>query len=52
MERVLIIDDHIGLRELLEARTSGEGFEIDVVHEGTRGLERAPSGEHSLVMLD
>ncbi len=31
---------------------SGEGFEIEAVHDGPRGLERALSREHSLVVLD
>jgi DNA-binding response OmpR family regulator len=52
MDRVLIIDDDIGLCELLAARMSGEGFEIEAVHDGARGLERALSREHSLVVLD
>lgn len=52
MDRVLIIDDDIELCELLAARMSGEGFEMEAVHEGHRGLERALSREHSLVVLD
>lgn len=52
MDRVLIIDDDIGLCELLAARMNGEGFEIEAVHEGNRGLERALSRDHSLVVLD
>jgi len=52
MDRVLIIDDDIELCQLLAARMSGEGFEIDAVHDGPRGLERALSREHSLVVLD
>jgi two-component system response regulator CpxR len=52
MDRVLIIDDDIELCELLVARMSGEGFEIEAVHDGNRGLERALSREHSLVVLD
>jgi DNA-binding response OmpR family regulator len=31
---------------------SGEGFELEAVHDGPRGLERALSREHSLVVLD
>jgi len=30
----------------------GEGFEIEAVHDGARGLERAVSREHSLIVLD
>ena len=52
MDRVLVIDDDIELCELLKARMSGEGFEIEAVHDGARGLERALSREHSLVVLD
>lgn len=52
MDRVLIIDDDIELCQLLAARMSGEGFEIEAVHDGPRGLERALSREHSLVVLD
>jgi DNA-binding response OmpR family regulator len=52
MDRVLIIDDDIELCELLAARMSDEGFEIEAVHEGPRGLERALSREHSLLVLD
>src|SRR5215472_8505937 len=52
MDRVLIIDDDIELCQLLAARMSDEGFEIEAVHDGARGLERALSREHSLVVLD
>ena len=52
MDRVLIIDDDAELCELLAARMSGEGFDIEAVQDGNRGLERALSCEHSLVVLD
>lgn len=52
MDRVLIIDDDTELCELLAARMSGEGFTLEAVHDGRRGLERALSREHSLVVLD
>jgi len=52
MDRVLIVDDDIELCELLAARMSDEGFAIEAVHDGARGLERALSREHSLVVLD
>ena len=52
MDRVLIIDDDSELCELLAARMSGEGFEMEAVHDGNRGLERALSREHALVVLD
>jgi two-component system response regulator CpxR len=49
---VLIIDDDIELCELLATRMSDEGFEIEAVHDGPRGFERALSREDSLVVLD
>jgi two-component system, OmpR family, response regulator RegX3 len=52
MDRVLIIDDDVELCQLLAARMSDEGFEIEAVHNGAGGLERALSREHSLVVLD
>lgn len=52
MDRILIIDDDIELCELLAARMSGEGFDIEAVHDGVCGLKRALSREHALVVLD
>lgn len=52
MDRVLIIDDDVELCELLSVRMKTEGFDIEAVHDGRRGLDRALSREHSLVVLD
>jgi DNA-binding response OmpR family regulator len=52
MDRVLIVDDDVQLCRLLAERLSTEGFTIDAVHDGVRGLERALSLEHALVVLD
>jgi DNA-binding response OmpR family regulator len=52
MDRVLIVDDDVELCRLLAERLSTEGFVIEVVHDGPRGLERALSMEHALVVLD
>lgn len=52
MERILIIDDDVGLCEVLAERLETEGFTLEAVHDGARGLERARSGEHALVVLD
>lgn len=52
MDRVLIVDDDVGLCELLSERLGMEGFALEAVHEGPRGLERALSREHALVVLD
>jgi two-component system response regulator CpxR len=52
MERILIVDDDVGLCEVLAERLASEGFSLEAAHEGVRGLERARSGEHALVILD
>src|SRR5688500_10776702 len=52
MERVLIVDDDRELCELVGELLGEEGFEVEVANRGEQGLERALSGEHSLVVLD
>ena len=52
MDRVLIVDDDVQLCRLLAERLGTEGFAIEAVHEGVRGLERALSLEYALVVLD
>jgi two-component system response regulator CpxR len=52
MNRVLIVDDDVQLCRLLEERLSTEGFTIEAVHDGPRGLEKALSMEYALVVLD
>jgi two-component system response regulator CpxR len=50
--RLLIIDDDTELCSLLTEFLKGEGFTIECVHEGHRGLERALNGGFNLVILD
>jgi DNA-binding response OmpR family regulator len=52
MDRVLIVDDDVALCELLAESLNTEGFAIEAVHNGPRGLERALSQDHALVILD
>ena len=52
MERLLLVDDDMELCEILREYFSAEGFAVESVHDGVRGLERARSGEHALVILD
>jgi len=42
----------VELCELLEQYLSSQGFQIDAVHDGSAGVERALSGIYSLVVLD
>ena len=52
MDRALIVDDDIELCRLLGERLSSEGFALEAIHDGPRGLERVLSEEHALVILD
>ncbi|HEY2470076.1 MAG TPA: response regulator transcription factor [Terracidiphilus sp.] len=52
MDRVLIVDDDVQLCRLLTERLGTEGFTLEAVNDGIRGLERALSMEHALVVLD
>jgi two-component system, OmpR family, response regulator CpxR len=52
MERILIIDDDVALCELVTEYLEPLGFEIERVHRGDLGVERALAGQHSIVVLD
>lgn len=52
MDRVLVVDDDVELCELVKEFLQPEGLQVEAVHNGNRGLERALSGEHALVVLD
>ena len=49
---ILIIDDDVELCELVGEYLEGEGFTIDVVHDGVRGVERFLEVDPELVILD
>jgi len=50
--RLLLIDDDTELCSLLAQFLQGEGFAVESVHEGQRGLELALRENFSLVILD
>src|SRR5579863_7234146 len=52
MDRVLLVDDDVQLCKLLAERLATEGFTMDTMHDGTRGLERALALDYALVVLD
>ena len=41
MDRILLVDDDVQLCKLLAERLTGEGFTIEMLHDGSSGLERA-----------
>jgi DNA-binding response OmpR family regulator len=52
MERVLIIDDDVELCSMIAEYLRPEGFNVEAIHNGERGLQRALSGDHDLLLLD
>ena len=52
MERVLVVDDDVELCDLIAEYLRPEGFEVQAVHDGETGLERALAGDADLVVLD
>ncbi|KPL66765.1 CpxR [Erythrobacter sp. SG61-1L] len=49
---ILLVDDDADLSALLREYLEGEGFEVEIVSNGTDGAARALSGEHDAVILD
>lgn len=52
MERILVVDDDVELCALVEEYLTAEGFSLQAVHDGERGLQAAQSNEFALVVLD
>ena len=52
MDSVLIIDDDRELCELVKELLEEEGFKVETVSNSAKGLERALSGQHRVVVLD
>lgn len=52
MQPVLVIDDDVGLCELVAEYLEPEGYKVEAVHNGEKGVERALSNEHALAVLD
>jgi len=50
--RILVVDDDVELCELVDQYLHSQGFQVDAVHDGSLGVERALSGTYSLVILD
>ena len=48
MERVLVIDDDVGLCELVGEYLQPEGYTVEAIHNGERGIDRALAGEHEV----
>jgi two-component system, OmpR family, response regulator CpxR len=52
VDRILVIDDDVELCSLVGEYLEPEGFQVEAVYDGNRGLERALSNDHLLIVLD
>lgn len=50
--RILVIEDEVKIARFLELELKHEGYEVDVVHDGRSGYEKAISGNVDLIILD
>lgn len=52
MDKILIIEDDVAIAEIERDYLELDGFAVEIAADGTVGLERGLSGEHSLILLD
>lgn len=52
MKHILIVDDELDLRELLEYNLKNEGFEVSTAENGSLAVEMAKQRKPDLVLLD
>jgi two-component system response regulator CpxR len=52
IRHLLVVDDDTELCQLLSEYLLPEGYDVESVHSGMEGVERALSGDHALVVLD
>lgn len=50
--RVLVVEDEAGIRAFVGRAFEAEGFQVEAVQDGGRGLELALAGEYEFVILD
>ena len=50
--RVLVVDDEVRFAQSLQRGLRAEGFDVDVAHDGDRGLRLALGGGYDAVVLD
>ncbi|MGC9346912.1 MAG: response regulator [Anaerolineae bacterium] len=51
-ERILVVEDDLVLRETLEYRLSGEGYEVSIAGDGYQALDAAQQDRPDLILLD
>lgn len=50
--RVLLVEDERRLAELVKGGLTGEGFAVDVAHDGRDGLWLATENDYDVIVLD
>jgi DNA-binding response OmpR family regulator len=50
--RVLVVDDEKAIVQALQSGLAAEGFDVDVVYDGEKGLERATAIPYDAIVLD
>jgi DNA-binding response OmpR family regulator len=50
--RGLLVEDEVGLADAIARGLGAEGFEVEAVHDGREGLERARDQRYAAVILD
>ncbi len=52
MDHILVVDDDVELCSLVQEYLTAEGFSLQAVHDGEKGLQQALTNEYTLVVLD
>ncbi len=52
MQNILVVDDEIGIRELLSEILSDEGYKVDLAQNATEARVRRQEARPDLVLLD
>jgi two-component system, OmpR family, response regulator len=50
--RILVVEDEVALAQAVQEGLAAEGYDVDVVHDGTDGLWRAREGSYDAIVLD
>lgn len=50
--RVLMVEDEVRLAETVSRGLFAEGFVVDIVHDGAKGLDEAQSRDYDVIILD
>ncbi len=52
MQKILVVEDDVKIARFIELELKHEGFDVQAVHDGRSGLEKALEGDFDLIVLD